>query len=95
MTSAAIRLEQFGPVQSLLREYEWFHTTVGICGNLAFVVGSVLFLFESLKTAGVWLFILGSFGMLIGALGRALVNRIEDERDSDRRGGPRPTDPPQ
>lgn len=78
MASAMTRLEQTRPVQSLVREYEWFHTTVGILGNLTFFVGSIFFLFADLKTVGTWLFIIGSFGMLIGALGRALVDHIEE-----------------
>ena len=41
-------------------------TTVG---NLCFLVGSVLFLSEAAQTAGVWLFIAGSSGLLVaGAL---------------------------
>ncbi len=58
-----------------MQDYEWFHTLLGILGNLAFLVGSVLFLFESLKRAGVWLFIVGSAGMLVGSVGSVLVRR--------------------
>lgn len=82
MTSATTRLDQAGPVQALVRDYQWFHTTVGILGNLTFFVGSIFFLFETLKTVGTWLFIIGSFGMLVGALGRALVDHIEKERSA-------------
>lgn len=73
------RVEQgaYDTLQRLVSDYEWFHTGVGILGNLMFFVGSVLFLFESAKTVGVWLFIVGSFGMLIGSVGEAVVKDYE------------------
>lgn len=54
---------------------------MGLSGNLAFFMGSVLFLprYEAYKTLGVWLFIAGSFLMLIGAVGRLLVDILEKE----------------
>ena len=58
----------------------WLHTTLGLVGNVAFVVGSVFFLFESLKTAGVWLFVVGSLGMLLGSIGQKVV-QWEDRGD--------------
>ena len=61
------------PLRAFLKEYEWIHLTLGIIGNISFFVGSIFFLYESLKQAGTWLFIIGSFGMLIGSLGNALV----------------------
>jgi|TARA_R100000049_G_scaffold5302_1_gene15179 hypothetical protein len=44
-----------------------------------FFVGSVFFLlaFDSYQTLGVWLFIIGSFLMMIGALGELGVKVIE------------------
>lgn len=68
------------PVEEVVQDYEWFHTMLGVIGNVAFFVGSIFFLFESLKTAGVWLFIVGSFGMLIGSLGRIAVRRARRRR---------------
>lgn len=62
-----------------LNEFPWLHMGLGILGNTAFLVGSVFFLYESLKTAGIWLFVVGSAGMLIGALGQLLVT-IERKR---------------
>lgn len=62
-----------------LREFPWLHMGLGILGNTAFLVGSVFFFFESLKTAGIWLFVIGSAGMLVGALGQLLVT-IERQR---------------
>lgn len=67
----------YDALQRLVSDYEWFHTGVGILGNLMFFVGSVLFLFEPARTAGVWLFIVGSFGMLVGSLGEAVIKDYE------------------
>jgi hypothetical protein len=71
-------------VEEFVQDYEWVHTILGIVGNVSFFVGSVFFLVESLKTAGVWLFIIGSFGMMIGSIGRVIVNRAR-RRDHDER----------
>ena len=56
-----------------IHDYRWIHTGIGLLGNGAFLVGSVCFLWESLKTAGIWLFIIGAAGMFIGSLGDALT----------------------
>lgn len=50
-------------------------------GNLAFVIGSVLFLprFEPWQTLAVWFFIAGSALMLVGALGSAAVKLFGDD----------------
>ncbi len=61
------------PLRSFARNSAWVHTTVGLVGNLAFVVGSVLFLWDSTLTAGIWCFIVGSAFMLVGSAGDALV----------------------
>ena len=61
------------PFATLLRDYEWVHLTLGLIGNVCFVVGSAFFLYETLKIEGTWLFIIGSSGMLIGAVGSAVV----------------------
>lgn len=63
----------------IVQDYEWVHTLLGIVGNVSFFVGSVFFLFEPLKTAGIWLFIVGSAGMLVGSVGRALVDTVYDD----------------
>lgn len=62
-----------------LREFPWIHLGLGLLGNLLFFVGSVLFFWEGTKTAGVWLFVLGSLGMLVGSIGQLLV-KIEERR---------------
>lgn len=69
------------PIKLLVHEYGWVHMSLGLFGNAAFFVGSIFFLpaFHSLKTLGVWLFVIGSGFMLIGALGRFLVDMIEPD----------------
>lgn len=71
-------LEQgaYEAIRRLARDYDWIHTGVGIAGNLMFFIGSILFLFEPAKVVGIWLFILGSFGMLVGSVGRAIVKDV-------------------
>lgn len=65
------------PIQSLVRDYEWVHTSIGVVGNVLFFVGSILFLWSSTEPAGTWMFIVGSAAMLVGAAGSALVRREE------------------
>lgn len=60
----------------LVERYAWVHTGLGLLGNICFVVGSVFFLFPSLKHAGTWLFIIGSSGMLLGSLGNAYSMKV-------------------
>ncbi len=62
-------------LHTLVNDYGWIHTGTGMLGNLTFVIGSVFFLphFSSLQTSGVWLFIIGSALMLVGAVGDLLV----------------------
>lgn len=62
-----------------MRRYDWIHTSLGIFGNVAFLIGSVCFLAESTKTIGVWLFIAGAAGMLLGSIGEAVVTSSSDE----------------
>ncbi|PHP26920.1 YrhK family protein [Limimaricola cinnabarinus] len=75
-------------IRTVVQKYEWIHLSLGLFGNVAFLVGSVFFLpmFEGKspswtgmdwKTLGVWLFITGAFFMFIGALGNLLVKLCE------------------
>ena len=66
-------------VGTLVSDYRWIHVTLGIIGNTAFFVGSIFFLYKSMEIPAVWLFITGSFGMLIGSIGEAIVN-FEEKR---------------
>lgn len=74
------------PLKTLVQEYGWIHTGLGLLGNVAFFVGSVVFLpslekWEAVgvewQTVGVWLFIFGSFFMLVGTAGNLLVKIYE------------------
>ena len=66
-------------IQRFLRDYEWLHITVGVIGNATFFIGSIFFLpvYSDLMTVGVWLFITGSFLMLLGALAGGLKRHWE------------------
>ncbi|ESR24551.1 YrhK family protein [Lutibaculum baratangense] len=68
-------------IRTILRDYGWAHLALGLTGNLAFFAGSILFLprFEDIKTIGVWLFIVGSFLMLVGSAGGLLKQIWEKE----------------
>lgn len=64
---------------TLLREFPWLHLGIGLFGNAMFVVGSVLFFYQSVMTLAIWLFVIGSLGMFLGSAGELLV-RIEKRR---------------
>jgi hypothetical protein len=72
-------------IGTLVSDYRWIHVTLGIIGNTAFFVGSIFFLYSSMEVPAVWLFITGSFGMLIGSIGEAIVN-FEEKRIKESRG---------
>ncbi|SME89741.1 YrhK-like protein [Tistlia consotensis] len=80
--------EQSRVVRETVHDFEWVHTLVGVFGNLTFFVGSIFFFWDSWQNAGVWLFVIGSLAMLIGAVGAALSRwerrllrrRLERER---------------
>jgi len=57
-------------VLNFISHNQRLHWTLGIFGNIAFFVGSILFLWDSTQQLGVWLFILGSGGMLVNSLGK-------------------------
>ncbi|MGH3444489.1 MAG: YrhK family protein, partial [Nocardioidaceae bacterium] len=54
---------------SFLREFPWIHLFIGLSGNLLFFVGSIMFFSKRLETGAIWLFVIGSLGMLVGSLG--------------------------
>ena len=76
-------------LRTLVQEFGWIHSGIGLFGNVTFLAGSVLFLpaFEPLKTLGVWLFIAGAALMLIGTLGDLLVKVYEARAHSPRNRG--------
>lgn len=65
--------ERLQPLQQFIRHFRWIHMGLGLMGNAFFFIGSIFFLWESTKTAGVWLFIIGSLGMLIDSIGSAVL----------------------
>lgn len=61
-------------ISRFVTDFPWIHTGLGLLGNFSFFVGSICFLWSGLiQEVGVWLFIVGSAGMLIGSLGDAFV----------------------
>ena len=79
-------------LRTLVQDFGWIHTGIGVFGNTTFFVGSILFLpglgtWQAVgakwQTVGVWLFIAGAFFMLVGAVGNLLVS-IHEARDRRR-----------
>ena len=68
------------PISAVIHDFPWIHRVLGLIGNAAFFVGSILFFYEALKTAGIWLFVIGSFFMLVGSAGEFLVRWAERSR---------------
>ena len=66
-------------IGTALRDFPWVHLGMALFGNALFVAGSVMFFSDSVKTLAIWLFVVGSFGMLLGSVGELLV-RIEKRR---------------
>ena len=58
--------------KSFIREFPAVHLAIGVIGNVIFFVGSVLFVWHSTEAVAIWLFIIGSFGMMLGAIGQAV-----------------------
>ena len=68
-------------LKTIVQDYGWIHSSLGVLGDTTFFIGSILFLprFEQIQTIAVWLFIIGSFLMLIGGVGSMLVSIWGDE----------------
>ncbi|MAX00852.1 MAG: hypothetical protein CMN72_14675, partial [Sphingomonas sp.] len=66
-------------MKTLIRDYPYIHLGLGLIGNAMFLIGSILFFreFDAWYHVAVWLFVLGSAGMLIGALGKAATDIID------------------
>lgn len=72
-------LERF---RKLVTAFQWLHQGIGVLGGATFFVGSILFLYDgAVQRAGIWLFILGSAGMLIGNIGSVIVKYERHELD--------------
>lgn len=69
-------------IGTALRQFPWVHLGLGLVGNALFVVGSVMFFWPCVKTLAIWMFVLGSLGMLLGSVGELLV-RLEKRRQGD------------
>lgn len=76
---------------SFVRNYPYIHLGLGLVGNMLFFVGSILFLdrFSAWHHAAILMFIVGSSGMLLGAIGKAVTELEAARRDrgSAYRGG--------
>lgn len=70
-------------IGTALRDFPWVHLGLGLAGNTLFVIGSVMFFWESVKTLAIWLFIFGSLGMLLGSIGELLVRIDKRRRGND------------
>ena len=68
-------------LDTLVNDFGWIYSGIGLVGNFSFLCGSILFLpqFEPWKVAGVWLFITGAALMLVRAVGDLLVKLFERE----------------
>ena len=65
-------------MKTLIRDYPYIHLGLGLIGNTMFLIGSVLFFkrFDDFYNLAVWLFVMGSAGMLIGAIGKAITDIV-------------------
>lgn len=83
-------------LKTLVQDFGWIHTGIGLFGNFTFVIGSVFFLpaFETWQTLGVWLFIAGSSLMLVGAFGDLLVKIYESKEKAAKKALQRPATRP-
>ena len=67
-------------IRRYAHDIPWVHLAVGLFGNAAFVVGSLFFLSPTLTRAGTWLFVVASWGMLIGVLGEIMARYEANQR---------------
>ena len=61
-------------LHAFFQRYGWLIMLGGILGNLCFLIGSICFLFDATTPAGIWLFIIGSAGMLLESVRNAIVS---------------------
>ncbi|MDN5750684.1 MAG: YrhK family protein [Pseudonocardia sp.] len=66
-----------------MTDFQWVHQGIGVLGGVTFFVGSIFFLYDgALQRAAVWLFIVGSAGMMIGNIGSALIKYERHDNES-------------
>lgn len=64
-------------LEKLVSGYAWIHTSIGLTGNICFIIGSMMLMSPAWKQTAIWFFLAGSIGMLVGNLGSALVMQLE------------------
>jgi hypothetical protein len=67
-------------IRRYAHDIPWVHLGVALVGNLAFVIGSLFFLSPALTRAGTWLFVVASWGLLIGVIGEILARYEAKQR---------------
>jgi YrhK-like protein len=67
-------------IRRYAHDVPWVHMGVALFGNIAFVIGSLFFLYPELTRAGTWLFVVASWGLLIGVIGEILVRYEAKQR---------------
>jgi hypothetical protein len=63
-------------IRRYAHDIPWIHLGIALVGNFAFVLGSLFFLSPALTRAGTWLFVVASWGLLIGVIGE-IFSRYE------------------
>ena len=67
-------------IRRYAHDIPWVHMGVALVGNLAFVVGSLFFLSPELTRAGTWLFVVASWGLLVGVIGEIFARYEAKQR---------------
>jgi hypothetical protein len=75
-------------IRRYAHDVPWVHMGVALFGNIAFVIGSLFFLYPELTRAGTWLFVVASWGLLVGVIGEILVRYEAKQRVRDAAASP-------
>jgi YrhK-like protein len=67
-------------IRRYAHDIPWVHMGVALFGNIAFVIGSIFFLYPALTRAGTWLFVVASWGLLVGVIGEILARYESRQR---------------
>jgi predicted permease len=76
-------IKKHGRLSEFMSDFPLLHLGLGLVGNISFVAGSIMFFYDSLKMPAIWLFTIGSSGMLIGSLGQLFVKIVEHRKKKD------------